>query len=164
MLTVSEANATIKRHQAKAPVEVVPIAEDFGLKVFRVQGWPDSISGMIKKDGERGGSSGYAIFVNGKHPEVRRRFTIAHEIAHFVLHRDLIGDGITDDGLYRSGLSNTVEAQANKYAADILMPWHLVNGMTESGLDTVEALAKHFKVSKSAMAIRLGVPYETAAA
>lgn len=163
MLTVSEANAIVRRHQKAVPVETVPIAEDLGLKVYRVQGWPDEISGMIKRDEERGGESGYAIFVNGRHPEVRRRFTIAHEIAHFVLHRDLIGDGITDDGLYRSGLSNTIEAQANRYAADLLMPWHLVNQQTDRGLDTVEALAKLFKVSKSAMAIRLGVPYETAA-
>lgn len=93
---------------------------------------------------------------------MRRRFSIAHEIAHFALHRNLIGDGITDDAMYRSNLSSAVEVQANRMAADILMPWHLIREATESGVNTVEALAKHFDVSKSTMAIQLGVPYEAA--
>src|SRR3546814_8751462 len=81
---------------------------------------------MIRKDAERGGESGFAIYVNGSHPRVRRRFSIAHEIAHFALHRNLIGDGVTDDAMYRSNLSSAVEVQANRMAADILMPWHLI--------------------------------------
>ena len=49
--------------------------------------------------------SGYAIFVNkGDRYKTRQRFTIAHKIAHFILHREAIGDGIVDDALYRSGL------------------------------------------------------------
>src|SRR3546814_9375366 len=74
---------------------------------------------MIRKDAERGGESGFAIYVNGSHPRVRRRFSIAHEIAHFALHRNLIGDGVTDDAMYRSNLSSAVEVQANRMAADI---------------------------------------------
>src|SRR3546814_4029407 len=64
---------------------------------------------MIRKDAERGGESGFAIYVNGSHPRVRRRFSIAHEIAHFALHRNLIGDGVTDDAMYRSNLSRSEE-------------------------------------------------------
>ncbi len=45
-------------------------------------------------------------------------------------------------------------------AADILMPWGLINKAVEGGDNTVEALAYRFKVSNSAMSIRLGVPYE----
>lgn len=67
----------------------------------------------------QGGTSGVAIYVNKGHHVNRRRFTTAHEIAHFILHQDFIGDGIADDGLYRSKLSNAMEAQANKLAADI---------------------------------------------
>jgi Zn-dependent peptidase ImmA (M78 family) len=85
----------IRKHQKSAPVHVVPIAETLGLNVYRVTSWPDATSGMIARDPERGGSSGFAIYVNAKHSEVRRRFTIAHEVDHFVLHRVLIGDGIT---------------------------------------------------------------------
>lgn len=158
--TILDAQEIIRRHQSSAPVQVVPIAEDMGIKVYRQTGWPDTLSGMICRDKQRGGHSGYAIFVNASHAETRRRFTIAHEIAHFALHRSLIGDGIKDDALYRSGLSSAVEAQANALAADILMPWHLVNAEIAKGNDTVPLLASVFKVSRSSMSIRMGVPYE----
>lgn len=161
MAGIVEADRIISAHQRNAPVQTIKIAEALGIKVYRVDDWPANLSAMIRKDEDRGGPSGYAIYVNGKHPSVRRRFSIAHEIAHFALHRNLIGDGITDDAMYRSNMSNAVEAQANRMAADILMPWHLIREATENGLDTVEALAKHFDVSKSTMSIQLGVPYET---
>src|SRR3546814_1270395 len=106
---------------------------------------------------ERGGESGVAIYVNGSHPRVRRRFSIGHEIAHFALHRNLIGDGVTDDVMYRSNLSSAVEVQANRMAADILMPWHLIREATDKGIDTVERLAEYFDVSRSTMSIQLGV-------
>ncbi len=162
MAGIVRADQIISAHQRSAPVQTIDIAEALGIKVYKAGNWPDNLSAMIRKDDERGGSSGYAIYVNSKHARVRRRFSIAHEIAHFALHRNLIGDGITDDALYRSTLSSAVEVQANRMAADILMPWHLIREATESGINTVEALAKHFDVSKSTMAIQLGVPYEAA--
>ncbi len=81
--------------QESAPVSVMDICRDLGLRVYRVQHWPDHLSGMIRRDSARGGRSGFAIFVNADHPPVRQRFTVAHEVAHLVLHRELIGDGIT---------------------------------------------------------------------
>lgn len=110
---------------------------------------------MIVRDPERGGASGFAIYVNAKHSEVRRRFTIAHEIAHFVLHRDLISDGITEDALYRSGLSDAVEREANGLAAEILMPRHLVRSYVASGTRNAAELAEIFEVSQQAMEYRL---------
>ncbi len=160
MAGIVQADRIISAHQITAPVETIEIAEALGIKVYKVGNWPDNISAMIRKDEARGGSSGYAIYVNSKHPRVRRRFSIAHEIAHFALHRNLIGDGITDDGLYRSNLSSAVEVQANRMAADILMPWHLIRDAETKGINTVEGLARHFDVSKSTMSIQLGVPYE----
>jgi len=122
--TINDYDEIVRRHQNEPPVQIVPIANDMGLNVYRVSDWKDTLSGMIVRDKERGGKSGYAIFVNASHAQTRRRFTIAHELAHYALHGNLIGDGIKDDALYRSGLSSKVEAQANRYAADILMPWH----------------------------------------
>lgn len=156
-----DAGPIIAGFQKIAPVQVVPIATQLGLKVYTVNNWDDEISGMIVRDEKRGGKSGFAIYVNGKHPEVRRRFTMAHEVAHFVLHRSLIGDGIQDDALYRSKLSSAIEAEANRYAADILMPWSLLNQEMANGNNSVAELARAFNVSKSSMSIRLGVPYET---
>ena len=153
--------AIIRRHQKEPPVPVVQIARDLGLEVYRSGGWPDSVSGMIRRDAERGGSSGYAIFANGDHAATRRRFTIAHEIGHFLLHRELIGDGITHDALYRSRLQGGIEVAANRFAADLLMPWDRIREAVARGVDTMDALAEAFNVSRSAMSIRLGVPFET---
>lgn len=135
------------------PVNVVGLAHRLGVRVFDTP-WPDHISGKIQRDKERGGESGYAIFVNKAHPETRKRFTIAHEIAHYVLHEDQIGDGIFDDALYRSGLPERIEAQANGLAADILMPWSVLQQHLGKN---PKQLAEMFNVSESAMNIRLGV-------
>ena len=151
----------LKEFHKEAPISVVAIAKKLGIKVYRTRDFDDRISGLIQKDERYGGKSGYAIYTNANHPITRRRFTIAHEIGHFVLHHDLIGDGITDDGLYRSRLRGELESAANRFAANLLMPNELVWKFIEQGVDTVEELAKKFKVSESAMSIRLGVPFET---
>ena len=147
------------KEQTEPPVKVVPLAHSLGLRIFKVEGWENKLSGMIKKDAEDGGDSGYAIYVNGDHSETRRRFTIAHEIAHFVLHKSLIGDGIIDDALYRSGFSNYIETEAKDLATDILMPPHLVRKATRKE-SSIEKLAEIFNVSREAMAIRLKVAQE----
>ena len=156
MLSLQDALAAIRERQDEIPVQTVPIANALGLRVFRVPNWSNDLSGMIRRNPDSEG--GFDIFVNGDHPEVRRRFTIAHEIAHAVLHPHLIGDGITEDALYRSGLSNAVEAQANRLAADILMPRDKLSECIASGITNVRDLAKTFNVSEQSMAIRLGVP------
>ena len=112
---------------------------------------------MIKRDTEDGGESGYAIYVNANHSETRRRFTIAHEIAHYVLHKNLIRDGIVDDPLYRSGLSSLIETEASRFATEILMPTHLIRAAIRKE-SSISKLAKQFAVSSKATAIRLQVP------
>ncbi len=157
MSKISEKIEIIKQHHKDYPVKVIPIANSLGIKVYRAKNWPDDLSGVIKKvpvendDKE----SGYAIYVNDDHHENRRRFTIAHEIAHYVLHRDKIGDGITDDAMYRSGLSDAIEQQANSLAAQILMPKKLIDKAKKDGLSSPNDLAEKFNVSLSSMNIRL---------
>lgn len=163
MLTIVEKLNVVKSHQVSYPVQTVELANNLGLSVYRVAGWPNDLSGKIMRSSEHGGDAGFAIYVNAGHHLNRRRFTIAHEIAHFILHEDQIGDGIADDALYRSLLSSKQEAEANRLAADILMPWHLLNPLIDSGIDDVKELAERFKVSASAMSIRLGVPFEMSA-
>lgn len=159
MMTYPEKLSIVQAHQSAAPIQTVALANALGLGVWHVPNWPDDLSGKIVRSQEHGGPSGYAIYVNKSHHVNRRRFTTAHEIGHFILHEDQIGDGIVDDGLYRSRLTNAMEAQANKMAADILMPRHLLNQHIERGVTDVATLAKLFQVSESAMSIRVGVAY-----
>ncbi len=147
----------IRHHQNSIPIDVVALAHDLGINVYSASE-SKNLSGKIIRDSKLGGASGYAIFVNGDDSPTRQRFTIAHEIAHFVLHKDEIGDGIVEDTLYRSGLSNKKEVEANKFAADILMPWHLINLAMREPVSNIQELATRFHVSQSAMSIRLGIP------
>lgn len=145
--------AVLAKYQKFPPVSLKEIAGELGLNVYSKDLGPE-ISGQIMRDRVRGGKSGFAIFVNSNDHPNRQRFTLAHEIAHYILHRDLIEGGVIDDTMYRSSLSNYYEMQANKMAADILMPIRLVKQyMTK--YTNVGQLAQAFEVSKGAMEIRL---------
>ncbi|WP_414041231.1 ImmA/IrrE family metallo-endopeptidase [Acidithiobacillus sp. M4-SHS-6] len=146
--------SVIRERQRSYPVDVEGLARDFGITVIR-KNWPDDLSGAIGKD-----DKGYFIIVNAKHSEERQRFTIAHEIAHYILHRDRIGkDGIKDDRWYR-GLGPSDERAANRLAADILMPADMLGqaAVDAGGLKNLDQIAAKLKVSKNALSIRLGAP------
>ena len=129
---------TIRKFQNTAPVDVGAIARELGIDVLADDTLPDTVSGAITKD-----KDGFFITVNAKHHPRRQRFTVAHELAHYILHQSQIGDGIQDSALYRSHLSNSSEVAANKLAADILMPLDLVQRVADQLGDTapVEELA-----------------------
>jgi Zn-dependent peptidase ImmA (M78 family) len=83
---------------------------------------------------------------------------VAHELAHYILHRSQLDGGLFEDVMYRGGLSSREETQANQMAADILMPFPLINKLVDQGETTIEKLAKRLQVSLPALKIRLGVP------
>jgi predicted transcriptional regulator len=149
--------AIIEKFQERPPVNVVGLAAAFGLKVYH-DDLKAGVSGKIIKDPAHGGTSGYSIIINSNEAVNRQRFTIAHEIGHYLLHRDRIGDGLTDDALYRSGLSTLEEVRANRLAADILMPFALIENAIKDGKKSVEDLASVFRVSTQAMSVRLEIP------
>ncbi|WP_288741414.1 ImmA/IrrE family metallo-endopeptidase [uncultured Rheinheimera sp.] len=145
----------ISKFQDKLPVKLSNIANELGL-IVKSATLDTGISGEIKREGQN-----FLIRVNRHDVKERQRFTVAHEIAHFLLHRDLIGDGIVDDLLYRSGLTDTLEAEANRLAADILMPWSKVNEFYHSMPNVkieerIEKIANAAEVSITAVKIRLG--------
>lgn len=150
----SEARALVKQRQRRIPVDINALADDLDATVILRHDWPDNVAGKI----EVGADGGYTIYVNGHHHRHRQRFTIAHEIAHIVLHQHLLGDGITTDGLYRSGFSNTVERTANRVAGNILMPRSKIRKLMASGVTSITDLARRFGVSRDAMAIQLDWP------
>jgi uncharacterized protein DUF955 len=98
----------------------------------------------------------WEIWVRRDESETRRRFTIAHEIGHHLLH----SDGATVlcrplDVDQADDAERAKERQANRFAAELLMPEPLVRARAETdGLDAT-ALARTFNVSPIAMAYRL---------
>jgi Zn-dependent peptidase ImmA (M78 family) len=151
----------IAKHQTQAPVDVVAIAAELGVNVWETKTLPSSISGKIFKDPLNGGFSGFSILVNAGHSLTRKRFTIAHELGHFLLHRERLDNGeMIDDAMYRSGVTAKEETEANRFAAELLMPFALVRSLLAAGISAPEQLAAKLQVSLPAMRIRLGLPLE----
>jgi Zn-dependent peptidase ImmA (M78 family) len=152
-----------------APVQVEVISGHYGieLKLERVD---DDLSGFLYRD-----DSGHAIIgVNRNHHENRRRFTIAHELGHFLLHEAERVHLDSRTGGYALQLrspesatgENVNEREANLFAAEILMPATFLEkdlrshnldllDDDEKGLKILKSLAKKYKVSSQALTIRL---------
>lgn len=154
-----------EKYHGQLPVPVVAIARDLGLSVFETADFADTQSGSIRKENDA-----YVIYVNTTNNPERKRFTIAHEIAHFLKHKpylDTIAEHVdttkqfvgTEGELRRIDSSTLspeeqkLEQEANKIAGEILMPeddfrkaWHKSN--------SIDTIAKQFLVSPSAATIR----------
>lgn len=147
----------IARYKAQIPVDVFGVISDLGIP-YSLKPMDQETSGWI----ERLPHGGYEIAINVGHHPNRRRFTAAHELGHYIYHRDLLGSGTADTRAYRSedtrlpnsNITPSHERQANSFAANLLMPREaLINVRPD---DDLTALAARFGVSAEAMRIRLG--------
>ncbi|MGK2286561.1 ImmA/IrrE family metallo-endopeptidase [Pedomonas sp. V897] len=148
--------SVISKYWDRKPVPIEEIITDLGLELVK-ESLDNEVSGYI----ERKPDGRYRIVVNGNHPRTRQRFTAAHELGHYIYHRDLLGDGVGDNRAYRAEgtrrpnpyIRPQHERQANSFAANVLMPRH---ALINVGNRNTEELAKEFGVSTEAMRIRLG--------
>ncbi|WP_018427721.1 ImmA/IrrE family metallo-endopeptidase [Hoeflea sp. 108] len=146
---------------APIPVERIIKARNIVLQYAPLE---DDLSGMaFIKDGVG------IIGVNALHHPNRQRFSAAHELAHHELHADEIRKAVHVDKGFRVLLRDDISSQgidpleieANAFASELLMPRDfLASALDASGLDIeddagIEALAKKFRVSASAMRFRL---------
>lgn len=150
MVDETEANI-VNRHLQRVPVDLDAMAQELGLHVVRAPLASD-IAGMLVRDAEA--RAGYRVVVNSSDPPRRQRFTLAHELAHYMLHRDLV-DEVVDNALYRSpNLGDDMERQADRFAAQLLLPAEEVR-RAYSTLRALGPLADRFDVSDAALRIRL---------
>lgn len=106
----------------------------------------------IKKISE----NSFEIGVNKNHHPNRQRFSLAHEYAHYLLHRGKIhsmpeGEQI----LHRNGERNPVEYQANNFASELLMPDDLVRRAFRASHGNLSQMAQSLRVSKEALKYHL---------
>ncbi len=134
-------------------IDIVKLAKELGLNVYSAS--LNGYSGYIKfENGEKN------IYINHLDSRERKRFTIAHELGHYLLHRNLIEkEGGTV--LYRGINGDIIEQQANRCAGALLMPESMVkkyfNEINESVNIKISVLAKIFDVSINAMYTRLSI-------
>jgi Zn-dependent peptidase ImmA (M78 family) len=141
------------------------VCDELSIDFFDADFNDSKISGMLIKDKE---TNKFGIYVNRKHSAVRQRFTIAHEIGHFLSYKhqshsfnELNNAGGIEDyamSFRKENSFSIAETEANLIAAEMLMPEDKIEKMKENNL-TIEEMADEFFVSEAAMTIRLKALY-----
>jgi len=146
-------------------VPVERIAHAYGIQINRDR-IDNEVSGYLLRSEEH---NTVIIGVNGKHSEPRQRFTIAHELAHYMLHN---GELVHVDGARTGSMldwrgpahtgNSEREKEANLFAAELLMPERFLRqdlrqleNIDLLEKDVLKVLAKRYEVSAQALTIRL---------
>lgn len=153
---------------SEPPVNLYTVAASLGIEIQKsVPSTKDEeLSGFLFRDKTKNLS---VIGINKKHHRNRRRFTAAHEIGHFLLHKSssTYVDRRFVVNLRSSASSegtNVEEIEANLFAAELLMPYNMIKkDMEEIGaLDifcdgdkVISGLAEKYEVSNQAITYRL---------
>lgn len=140
-------------------IKLEKIAKHLGVDI-KGEGLDFDVSGLFLMKNDK-----YYIRYNVTESEQRQRFTIAHELGHFILHKEdkpLFVDK-SEKILYRNFNSSTgeikKEREANAFAAALLMPRFLLSQLINKAPNNVDHvinyLATEFNVSEQAMSFRL---------
>jgi Zn-dependent peptidase ImmA (M78 family) len=150
----------------EAPVNLEKIAKKLGIVIISKPA-EDDLCGFLYRDYENNQT---VIGVNKSHHPNRRRFTIAHEIGHFILHNH---EGFHFDSENKNyllklrkknsnELNENEEKEANRFAAELLMPKEFIEkdmvDYENSDLlygDDLPKLARKYQVSVRALTFRL---------
>lgn len=138
---------------SKAPVPIDELVRGCGVQILP---WTfNDIDGLIVEL-----ETGSVIWVNPNQPQTRQRFTLAHELGHYLLrhidkfHVDFGGElspGVTGE---HPRYDWRAERAANDFAANLLMPASMVRA-AYAKVHGVKRLAEQFNVSTAAIGFRL---------
>ena len=144
------------------PVSVEAIARSLGATV-RYAPFKGELAGMLLRYDD---SRGVVIGVNSLHHLNRQRFTIAHECGHLRLHE---GQRAYVDRSFRvnrrdgasSQATDAEEIEANRFAAELLMPYDMIMKDLVTYAPDIEdeaelrVLANRYGVSLQALTLRI---------
>lgn len=147
------AKEVIHKHNVyKLPINIYQIAHNLGVEVV-FESFPNELymqlKGFCYKDDDFS-----LIGINRSHPVALQRFTMAHELHHYIYD--------FEEARFLCGPENqnrAIEWNAESFAAELLMPHEYVKKLISSPANvrylTVNLVAEHFGVSYEAAAIRL---------
>jgi len=103
------------------------------------------------------------ITINDNVPVTRQRFSLAHELGHWVLDRGTVGKLCKKEDISSSAIQDKKkidwgEIAVNKFAADLIMPMSFFKESSKGNdinFETVARLSEVFQTSTLATAIRL---------
>jgi len=135
------------------PVDVEAIANHQGFQIkISDQLTPAEAGYLVNVAGKQ------LIIVNGNDRPFRQRFKIMHEVAHDVLDLpSLHGSTLSQSQLDSYAKRPREEILCDIFAAECLVPWHLIAPLTEEfpyEAATVQQLSDDFEASQSCVASR----------
>lgn len=141
------AERVVMMYNLSIPIDVRGLVRRLDIDLHEAP-FPATFSGALCPYPELPGE--YLILLNSLHSETRKRFTLAHELAHYFLHEP---EAVAAKA--RRMWSNIQEREAEAFAARLLMPRGAVlDACKKFGADT-RVLAYRFWVSQRAMEIRM---------
>lgn len=117
----------IDKPQFQFRFPVVTVLEKMGFQLFRGTFEDPAQSGLIAVDSSLPDENPIyekdrAVFVNKNDSIQHQRFTIAHELAHYIFDYDESVDATYYKSYLTSEADDEVEKRANRFAAELLMP------------------------------------------
>jgi len=145
------ANYVAQKFIKTAPPDLTALCRDLGLRIREVPA--NGFDGALVRS--KAGQKGIVAVKASIREKSRKRFTIAHEIGHFVIphHRNL--GNICEDRKIESfdRHLNQPEIEANEFAAELLLPSALLRrrfNLAEFSLAQISAVAADFETSLTA--------------
>ena len=158
---LSEVQRVLKENNVLGPpVDPLEIAVAYGVSVEErdFDEFSQEVAGFFDFN-ER------AIYVNDADPYVRKTFTIAHELGHFILHQHHFQENPDEYSvLLRRPMGaafDPKEKEANAFAANLLVPRKFLDRYYRHA--DVDSLARLFMVSKDVIRNRLKLEYRLTA-
>lgn len=146
-----------EKYMSKIPIDVEGICRELGIEIVNIDMSEieknengREISGILLLEKNK---KIIKIYTNKKDNYGRRRFTIAHELGHYILHCANIYDDLLIS--YRRDTTEK-EREANRFSAELLMPEEYVKEQhSKLKYKSHLILSILFRVSDPAMDIRL---------
>lgn len=135
----------------QVPIPVNAIADKLDIEIKYDEELDKQTSGYLKFKDNR-----WTIGVNAKHHIGRQRYIIAHEIGHYMLHKQhAMTEGIMQDStLFKTNEKDNREIAANNFANNLLMPEEAFNREIKAGMTSIDSLSQHFDVCSLAIRYR----------
>lgn len=158
--------AIVRKNMGLHPTDIPAILTEIGVPL-ELRALPHGESSRFLYD-----QGGFRIVVNAEQCPQRQAFAAAHELAHYLIHRDLAAprhikrsthvDRIFSKSSARKPddlLHADHDKDANRMAISILMPLRHIetawSAMRSTKAEKIRALANMFAVSEATMAVRV---------
>jgi Zn-dependent peptidase ImmA (M78 family) len=153
---VNLARRVLQKYKLEPPINVLALASRYAkVETLSLSLNIDGVSLHIKSNRRRP-----TIILNESRPHTRKRFTLAHEIGHILIPWHV--GTIVDDIDVSEGSSDSsyweLEGEANRFAAELLMPqWWLreITNRYKNPCEMLSVIKEHADVSVDAALIRL---------